>query len=113
MLKKVSIVLSLVAAFGLGLAFTAPQSAFAKDPHKKQQQQKKVFVKKNVQVKKNVHVNKNVHVKKTFVVGKKYNGHVWYGHHRHRWHGKWYDYGDGPCWINVDGEWFWNVLACP
>jgi hypothetical protein len=48
-----------------------------------------------------------------FVVGKSYNGHIWYCHSRHRWHGRWYDYGEGPCWINVDGEWFWNVVACP
>ena len=48
-----------------------------------------------------------------FVVGRHYGGHVWYGHNRHRWHGAWYEYGVGPCWINVDGEWFWNVLVCP
>ena len=80
-------------------------------------QQKNVHVNKNIKVNKGVHVNKTVHVNKIgggkFVVGKSYNGHIWYGHSRHRWHGRWYDYGEGPCWINVDGEWFWNVVACP
>lgn len=100
MLKKALVVLSITTAFALVLA--TPPSALAKDHHKKQQ------VHKNVVVKKNVHVRKNV-----YVVGKKYHGHVWYGHRRHRWHGKWYDYGIGPCWINVGGLWFWNVAACP
>jgi hypothetical protein len=103
MLKKVSIALSVVAALGLGLALATPQPAIAKDPHKK-----KVIV-----VKKNVYVKKNVHTKKVYVIGKNYNNRVWYGRHRHRWHGAWYEYGVGPCWINVDGLWFWNVLACP
>lgn len=107
MLRKVSIVLAIVAAFGIGLALATPQPALADKPHKKQQVQKRVLVKKNV------HVNKNVHVKNVYVVGKKYNDHVWYGHHRHRWYDKWYDYGVGPCWINVDGEWFWNDLVYP
>ena len=108
MLKKLSIVLSIVAVFGLGLALTAPQSVLAKD-HKQQGHKQQVH--KSMQ--KNV-VHKNVHVKKTYVVGKKYNGHhVWYGHHRHHWHGKWYAYGVGPCWIDIDGLWFWNELACP
>jgi hypothetical protein len=46
-------------------------------------------------------------------VGRRYGGHIWYGYNRHRWHGRWYAYGVGPCWINVDGLWFWNELACP
>ena len=114
MLKKFSIVLSVVASLG----FAAAAPAEAKEPQKNVQvkknfQVKKYFqVKKNVQVKKNIVVNKNFNNKK-FVVGKKYNGHVWFGHSRHRWHGRWYAYGEGPCWINVEGEWFWNVVACP
>lgn len=99
MLKKALVVLSITTAFALVLA--TPPSALAKDHHKKQQ------------VHKNVVVKKNVHVKNVYVVGKKYHGHVWYGHRRHRWHGKWYDYGVGPCWLNVGGLWFWNVAACP
>jgi len=92
MLKKVSIALSVAAALGLGLALAAPEPAFAK-PAKK----KVVVVKK-----------KNV-----YVVGKTYNGHVYYGRSRHRWHDKWYAYGVGPCWIKVGGVWFWNVAVCP
>jgi hypothetical protein len=107
MLKKLSIALSVVAALGVGLALAAPQPAFAKDPPKKQKVQKKVYVKKNIYVK------KNVQSKKVYVVGKSYNGHVYYGHSRHRWHGTWYDYGVGPCWINIGGIWFWNLAACP
>jgi len=108
MLKKFSIFLSIVAVLGLGLALTMPQSVLAKD-HKQQAHKQQAH--KQQAHKQQMH--KNVHVKKTYVMGKKYNGHVWYGHHRHSWHGKWYEYGIGPCWINVEGEWFWNDLVCP
>jgi hypothetical protein len=71
---------------------------------------------KNATVNKNVHRNKTVNVNKAahgkYVVGKTYNGHYWYGENRHRWHGRWYAYGDGPCWIKVDGLWFWNASTC-
>jgi hypothetical protein len=93
MLKKISIALSVVAALGLGLALATPQPVFAQYPHKK----KVVVVKKT-----------NV-----YVVGRRYNGHVWYGRTRHRWHGRWYAYGVGPCWVRVGDLWFWNVAACP
>ena len=66
---------------------------------------------KSVQGNKNVNVNRAAHGK--YVVGKAYNGHYWYGENRHRWHGRWYAYGAGPCWINIDGLWFWNVAVCP
>jgi hypothetical protein len=27
---------------------------------------------------------------------------------RHFWHGRWYDYGVGPCWaLQPDGSWVW------
>ncbi|HWC93374.1 MAG TPA: hypothetical protein VG475_09715, partial [Pseudolabrys sp.] len=55
----------------------------------------------------------NRSVTRNFVVGRSYNGHRWFGHSRHRWHGRWYAYGEGECWINIDGEWFWNELVCP
>jgi hypothetical protein len=93
MLKKISIALSVVAALGLGLALATPQPVFAQYPHKK----KVVVVKKT-----------NV-----YVVGRRYNGHVWYGRTRHRWHGRWYAYGVGPCWVRVGDLWFWNAAACP
>jgi hypothetical protein len=101
MLKKISIILSIVAAFGLVL--TAPVSADAK-PKKKT-----VVV---VTPKKKVVV---VHKKPVtvYVIGKSYNGHLYVGKKRHRWHDKWYAYGVGPCWIKVGGLWFWNVAACP
>src|SRR6476620_1535492 len=64
---------------------------------------------KNVNVNRNVHVNKNVNrnvnvnrtVRGNYVFGRAYNGHYWYGQDRHRWRGRWYAYGVGPCWINV------------
>ena len=115
MLKKLSIALAVVAALGLSFATLSSSDA------KPQQQQKNFTPKKNYQPKnyqnknyqnKNFQ-NKNVQYKKNYVVGQKYNGHYWYGRNRHRWHGRWYDYGVGPCWINIDGLWFWNVAACP
>jgi hypothetical protein len=92
MLRKISIVLSLTAALGLGLAVAVPNAAFAQSHHKK-----KAYV----------------HHHNNYVVGHTYNGHVYYGRRRHYWHGHWYGYGVGPCWINVGGIWFWNVAACP
>jgi len=31
------------------------------------------------------------------------------GHHRHFWHGRWWDYGVGPCWVWSDyyGDYVW------
>jgi hypothetical protein len=31
------------------------------------------------------------------------------GHHRHFWHGRWWDYGVGPCWAWSDeyAEYVW------
>jgi hypothetical protein len=106
MLKKVSMVLSVVAALGVGFALVSPAPADAKP------KQNQVVVKKNVVVvkkKKNVVVVK----KPVYVIGKTYNGNVWLGRKRHRWNGVWYEYGVGPCWINVNGAYFWNLLACP
>lgn len=40
-------------------------------------------------------------------------GRVDVGRGRHFWHGQWYEYGVGPCWVYVDGVWFWNDLVCP
>lgn len=116
MLRKISIVLSAVAALGLAVAVSAPADA---KPAKNVHVNKTVNVHRNVNVNRNVRVNRSVNVNRNagargrFTVGQRYNGHVWYGHNRHRWHGIWYGYGIGPCWINVDGEWFWNDVACP
>lgn len=109
MLKKISLVLSVLAVLGFASTIASPADA--------KEQKKIVHVNKTVHVNKNVRVNRNVRVhravRSNFVIGRTYNGHIWYGHHRHRWHGRWYSYGVGPCWINVDGEWFWNIVACP
>lgn len=118
MLRKISIVLSAIAALGLAVAVSAPAEA-AKQVNKNVHVNRTVNVHRNVTVNRNVRVNRSVGVNRSagvrgrFVVGQRYNGHVWYGHNRHRWHGVWYGYGIGPCWINVDGEWFWNDIACP
>jgi hypothetical protein len=109
MLRKVSIVLSVFAT--LGLAISGP--ANAKQVHKNVYVHKSVHVHKNVHVNKNVRVHTNVRGHTNYVVGRTYNGHIWYGRHRHRWHGRWYAYGIGPCWINIAGLWFWNPAACP
>src|SRR6478752_5329196 len=117
MLRKLSI------AAAIASVLLAPASAFAEPAHKNTHVNKNVNVNRNVHVNKNVNVNRNVRVNKNvnvnraahtnYVVGKAYNGHYWYGKNRHRWHGRWYAYGVGPCWINVDGLWFWNVAVCP
>jgi len=111
MLKKLSIAFAVVAA--LGLAFAAPTPVSAKDHRDQGGNNKRVHVRKDVHIQKNIQVHKDVHVRRNFVVGRKYDGHIWYGRSRHFWHGAWYDYGIGPCWINVGGLWFWNVAACP
>jgi len=105
MLKKLSIALSVVAALGLALAIATPSPVDAK-PQQKQQQKQQKFQKQKFVKQKNVQ-------KQKWKVGQKVNGHIWFGHSRHRWHGVWYAYGVGPCWINIEGEWFWNELACP
>ncbi|HEY8000080.1 MAG TPA: hypothetical protein VIE87_14765 [Pseudolabrys sp.] len=123
MLRKLSIVLSAVAALGFALATSAPASAQqvhknahvnkSVNVHRNVNVNRNVHVNRNVNVNRNVHVNRSVHVNRNYVVGRHYNGHIWYGRNRHFWHGAWYAYGVGPCWVNVDGEWFWNPLACP
>jgi hypothetical protein len=124
MLKMFFLVLFVLAALGFAFAISAPADA----KEQKQGSSKSVHVNKTVNVKRNVRVNRtvnqNIRVNRTvnrtvrsgsgkFVVGQKYNGHIWFGHNRHHWHGRWYAYGEGPCWINDDGEWFWNELVCP
>jgi hypothetical protein len=113
MLRKISLVLSAVAVLGLAVS-TASAQPVNNNPHvrKNVTVHRNVTVNRNVNVRRNVTVNRNVN-RGNFVVGRRYNGNVWYGHNRHRWHGRWYAYGVGPCWINVEGNWFWNVLACP
>ena len=105
MLRKLSI------AAAIASVLLIPVSASAETVHRNANVNRNVHVNRNVNVNRNVHVNRAVHG--NYVVGRAYNGHYWYGQNRHRWHGVWYAYGVGPCWINVDGLWFWNVAACP
>jgi hypothetical protein len=123
MLRKLSI------AAAIASVLLLPASAFAETVHRNANVNRNVHVNKNVNVNRNVHVNRNVNVNRNvhvnrnvnvnravhgnYVVGRAYNGHYWYGQNRHRWHGRWYAYGVGPCWIDVGGLWFWNVAACP
>jgi hypothetical protein len=131
MLKKVSLVLSVLAVLGFAVAISAPADAKPQQQGKTvnkttqfKQSNKNVNIKQNIKVKnfqsnksikvKNFQSNKNVNFKSgKFKVGQKVNGHMWFGHSRHRWHGRWYAYGEGECWINIEGEWFWNELVCP
>ncbi len=114
MLRKLSVVFSVVAALVLAVAVSAPANA---KPRNGPGINRNVHVNKTVHVNRNVHINRNVRVNRggnrNFVVGRRYNGHYWYGRNRHRWHGQWYSYGVGPCWINIDGLWFWNPIVCP
>jgi hypothetical protein len=116
MLKKLSLVLSVLAALGFAVAISAPADA-------KQQQQStkssshvtKSFNRTNVRVntRTNVRTNKISSGRSKLIVGHRYGSHRWFGHNRHFWHNQWYAYGEGECWINIDGEWFWNELVCP
>jgi UDP-3-O-[3-hydroxymyristoyl] glucosamine N-acyltransferase len=78
---------------------------------------RRAHVNRNAHINRSAHVNRNAHVNRAvhghYVVGRAYNGHYWYGHNRHRWNGRWYAYGAGPCWININSLWFWNVAVCP
>ena len=127
MLKKVSLVLSVLAALGFAVAISAPADA------KEQKQSTKssghvtrsvnrtnvrVNTRTNFRTNKIGNVRTNVRTNRIsssskFIVGHKYGSHMFFGHNRHRWHGRWYGYGEGECWINIEGEWFWNELVCP
>jgi len=119
MLRKLSVVLSAVAVLGFAVAVSSPADAKPQGGSKNVHVNRTVNVHRNVNVRRNVTVHRNVTVNRrvgggrNYVVGRRYGGHVWYGHNRHRWHGVWYEYGVGPCWINVDGLWFWNPIVCP
>jgi len=134
MLKKASLILSVTAALGLGIV----TSADAKDhggghggghhgggPHggghhggghhgtAHVNRSAHVHVNRSAHVNRNVRMHENRPGNRHYVVGRTYDGHIWFGHSGHRWHGRWYAYGVGPCWIYIDGLWFWNPLACP
>ena len=50
------------------------------------------------------HNSVNVNVR----VGGRYHGGVWYGHRRHFWQGRWYNYGVGPCWLATPIGYVWT-----
>jgi hypothetical protein len=126
MLKKICLMLSVTAALGLGSVATADAKGHGGGHHGGSHHgggghhgAAHVNRSANVHVNRGVHVNRNVRVhenrpaNKHYVVGRRYDGHIWFGHTGHRWHGRWYSYGVGPCWIYIDGLWFWNPIACP
>ena len=86
MLKKVSIILSIVAAFGLDLP--APEWANAKPKKKtvvvvRPKNKAVVFHKKGAP---------------RYVIRKSYNSYLFVRKKRRHWHGKWYSYGVGQSW---------------
>jgi hypothetical protein len=125
MLRKLTVVLA-AAVFGITAAISVPAEAQHHNEsvtvNRNVNVNRTVNVNRNVRINRNINVNRNLNVNRrvnvdrrvrsNFVVGRRYNGHMWFGHNRHFWHGRWHAYGDGPCWINV-GEWFWNELVCP
>jgi hypothetical protein len=110
MLKRLSIILSVLAVLGLGLALATSDAVFAQNKQHHSSNTTKHYNKNYKSSKKNYTHHNTTH---KYVVGRTYGHHVYYGRHRHYWHGRWYEYGVGPCWINVGGVWFWNLLACP
>jgi hypothetical protein len=100
--------LTLAAAFAATLLLSFGASA---DEHKSGDKNvhmnKGVHVEKHVHVNNDMHSNKNVHIDKVSV-GHRYQGGTWYGHKRHYWHNRWYDYGIGPCWLSTPIGFVWT-----
>jgi len=131
MLKKLSLVLSVLAALGFAVAISAPADAKEqKQSTKSSGHVTRSVNRTNVRVNTRTNTRTNIRTNKTgnvrtnvrtnrisssskFIVGHRYGNRMWFGHNRHNWHGRWYDYGVGECWINIDDEWFWNELVCP
>jgi hypothetical protein len=124
MLKNISLILSVTAALGIGIVTSADAKGGGHRGHQGGHHggghhaaghygggRGHAHVNRGLQV--NGHAHENRSANRHFVVGRTYNGHIWFGHGGHRWHGRWYAYGVGPCWIFIDGLWFWNPLACP
>jgi hypothetical protein len=112
MLKKLSLILSVTAALGLGMVASADAKGHG-GGHGGAHVNRSVHVNRSMHVNRNVRVHDNRPANKRYVVGRAYDGHIWFGHSRHFWRGRWYAYGVGPCWIYIDGLWFWNPLVCP
>jgi hypothetical protein len=132
MLKKFSLILSVTAALGLGIVVSADAKGHGGGHrgghhggghhggrhhgggHGGAHVNRSVHVRTSgVHVTRDARVHGNRPANKRYVVGRAYDGHIWFGHRRHFWHGRWYAYGVGPCWIYIDGLWFWNPVVCP
>jgi hypothetical protein len=125
MLKKLSLVLSVLATLGFAVAISAPADAKEQKQSSKSSSHvttrsvNRTNVRVNIRTNKVGNVRTNVRTNRIssssskFIVGHRYGNRMWFGHNRHNWHGRWYDYGVGECWINIDDEWFWNELVCP
>ena len=126
MLKKIYLALSVTAALALGAVATADAKGHGGGHggghhggghhgggHHGGGHHGAAHVNRSAHVNKNARLRENRPANKHYVVGRRYNGNIWFGHTGHRWHGRWYAYGVGPCWIYIDGLWFWNPVACP
>ena len=102
MIKKLSMVAAVTAALLFPTLAVARPHARAGGVHRN------VQVNKNIHVNKSIHVNKNVSANRRLVVGRRYHGGIWYGHVRRRWHGVWYAYGVGPCWLSTPIGYVWT-----
>ena len=99
MSSKLSIIAAVATLAAIPTAFAAHRSAHV---------DRSVHIDKNVRVDRDVHVNKNVHIdSNTLVIGHRYHGGVWYGHTRRYWHGQWWDYGVGACWLLTPIGYVW------
>lgn len=62
---------------------------------------------RSVHINKGIHTNRSVMGNQRLVVGRRYHGGVWYGHKRRFWHGQWWAYGTGKCWLSTPIGYVW------
>jgi hypothetical protein len=62
---------------------------------------------KSVRINKGIHTNNNVMSNQRIIIGHRYHGGVWYGHKRRFWHGQWWAYGIGECWLSTPIGYVW------
>jgi hypothetical protein len=104
MLSRLSIVAAIAATFVIPTSVSAETHNKSVHVNKSVNVSRNVNVHRNVTVNRTVNVNRNVNVVRSahvngLVVGRRYNGGIWYGTNRRYWHGAWHDYGIGPCWF--------------
>lgn len=128
MLRKITAVAAIAATLLVpGVALAAQNKAVhankgthvAKSVHvnKSMSMNKSVSVNKSVRLNRTVHTkavhvdkgihNNNVMRNERLVVGHRYHGGVWYGHKRRFWHGQWWGYGIGECWLSTPIGYVW------